>query len=74
VEQDEIVIGFLFKTNEKFTETIEKGMNYFYDPTSCLKEAVPKIVKTSYNIVTVKGTAASRVFYRLKAEAVRMGE
>ena len=26
--------------------------------------------KISYNIVTVKGTAASRVFCRLKAEAV----
>jgi hypothetical protein len=29
---------------------------------------------TSYNKVTVKGTAASRVFFHLKAEAVRMGE
>ena len=28
----------------------------------------------SYNIVTVKGAAASRVFFHLKAEAVRMGE
>jgi hypothetical protein len=31
-------------------------------------------VHTSYNKVTVKGTAASRVFFHLKAEAVRMGE
>lgn len=29
---------------------------------------------TSYNKVTVKGAAASRVFSHLKAEAVRMGE
>ena len=29
---------------------------------------------TSYNIVTVIGTAASRVYFHLKAEAVRMGE
>ncbi len=29
---------------------------------------------TSYNIVTVEGAAASRVFFHLKAEAVRMGE
>lgn len=29
---------------------------------------------TSYNKVTVKGAAASRVFFHLKAEAVRMGE
>ena len=28
----------------------------------------------SYNKVTVKGVAASRVFFHLKAEAVRMGE
>ena len=28
----------------------------------------------SYNKVTVKGAAASRVFFHLKAEAVRMGE
>jgi len=37
VEQGEIVIGFLFKTDEKLTETIEKGMSYFYNPTPCLK-------------------------------------
>lgn len=30
--------------------------------------------ETSYNIVTVIGTAASRVYFHLKAEAVRMGE
>lgn len=29
---------------------------------------------TSYNIVTVKGTVASRVFFHLVAEAVRMRE
>ena len=29
---------------------------------------------TSYNIVTVIGTAASRVYFHLKAEAVRMRE
>ena len=29
---------------------------------------------TSYNKVTVIGTAASRVYFHLKAEAVRMGE
>ena len=29
---------------------------------------------SSYNIVTVEGTVASRVFFHLKAEAVRMGE
>lgn len=29
---------------------------------------------SSYNIVTVEGAAASRVFFHLKAEAVRMGE
>jgi hypothetical protein len=29
---------------------------------------------SSYNKVTAKGTAASRVFFHLKAEAVRMGE
>ena len=28
----------------------------------------------SYNKVTVIGTAASRVYFHLKAEAVRMGE
>ena len=28
----------------------------------------------SYNIVKVLGTAASRVYFHLKAEAVRMGE
>ena len=28
----------------------------------------------SYNKVTVEGAAASRVFFHLKAEAVRMGE
>ena len=28
----------------------------------------------SYNKVTVQGAAASRVFFHLKAEAVRMGE
>jgi hypothetical protein len=27
---------------------------------------------SSYNKITVKGTAASRVFFHLKAEAVRM--
>ncbi len=32
------------------------------------------IVIASYNIVTVEGAAASRVFFHLKAEAVRMGE
>ena len=32
------------------------------------------ILHTSYNKVTVKGAAASRVFSHLKAEAVRMGE
>ena len=32
------------------------------------------ILLTSYNIVTVEGAAASRVFFHLKAEAVRMGE
>ena len=31
-------------------------------------------IYTSYNIVTVEGAAASRVFFHLKAEAVRMGE
>ena len=31
-------------------------------------------LRTSYNKVTVKGAAASRVFFHLKAEAVRMGE
>ena len=31
-------------------------------------------LKTSYNIVTVEGAVASRVFFHLKAEAVRMGE
>ena len=30
--------------------------------------------RASYNIVTVEGAAASRVFFHLKAEAVRMGE
>ena len=29
---------------------------------------------SSYNIVMVEGAAASRVFFHLKAEAVRMGE
>jgi len=37
VEQGEIVIGFLFETDEKLTETVEKGMSYFYAPTSRLK-------------------------------------
>ena len=32
------------------------------------------LVITSYNKVTVIGTAASRVYFHLKAEAVRMGE
>ena len=32
------------------------------------------IFLTSYNKVTVQGAAASRVFFHLKAEAVRMGE
>ena len=32
------------------------------------------MVINSYNIVTVIGTAASRVYFHLKAEAVRMGE
>lgn len=31
-------------------------------------------LNTSYNKVTVIGTAASRVYFHLKAEAVRMGE
>ncbi len=31
-------------------------------------------VLTSYNKVGVQGAAASRVFFHLKAEAVRMGE
>ena len=33
-----------------------------------------KSFNSSYNIVTVKGAAASHVFFHLKAEAVRMGE
>ena len=33
-----------------------------------------QIINASYNIVTVEGAAASRVFFHLKAEAVRMGE
>ena len=32
------------------------------------------VVTTSYNKDTVKGTAASRVFFRLRAEAARMRE
>ena len=32
------------------------------------------VINVSYNIVTVEGAAASRVFFHLKAEAVRMGE
>ena len=35
-----------------------------------LKETDNLTINSSYNIVTVKGTAASRVFCRLKAEAV----
>lgn len=31
-------------------------------------------ISPSYNKVTVKGAAASHVFFHLKAEAVRMGE
>ena len=31
-------------------------------------------IYASYNKVTVEGAAASRVFFHLKAEAVRMGE
>ena len=32
------------------------------------------LFNVSYNKVTVEGAAASRVFFHLKAEAVRMGE
>ena len=32
------------------------------------------IINVSYNIVTVEGAAASRVFSHLKAEAVRVGD
>ena len=32
------------------------------------------VFSSSYNKVTVKGAAASHVFFHLKAEAVRMGE
>ena len=38
---------------------------------SCRKKL---LYRASYNIVTVEGAAASRVFFHLKAEAVRMGE
>ena len=34
----------------------------------------PTLSSSSYNRFTVKGTAASRVFYRLVAQAVRMRE
>ncbi len=37
LEQGKIVKGFLFKTDEKLTEAIEKGMSYFYDPTPRLE-------------------------------------
>ena len=37
MEQGEIVVGFLFKTDEKLTETVEKGMDSFYEPTSRLE-------------------------------------
>ena len=33
-----------------------------------------RFIFSSYNIVTVEGAVASRVFFHLKAEAVRMGE
>ena len=39
-----------------------------------LCEQVHPVINDSYNIVTVEGAAASRVFFHLKAEAVRMGE
>ena len=42
-----------------------------------VEDSVPITVVSSvisYNIVTVIGTAASRVYFHLKAEAVRMGE
>ena len=39
-------------------------------------DMIPSVMRenTSYNKITVQGAAASRVFFHLKAEAVRMGE
>ena len=42
--------------------------------TAALKPTCQRCIFISYNIVTVEGAAASRVFFHLKAEAVRMGE
>ena len=58
-------------------------MNLYQEYQSKLRtpEEAVQVVKsgdwvdyTSYNIVTVIGTAASRVYFHLKAEAVRMRE
>ena len=45
------------------------GGNYWHELLDRIRD-----IRSSYNIFAVKGTAASRVFFHLKAEAVRMGE
>ncbi len=42
------------------------------DPAALLQ--IVQLYNASYNKVTVEDAAASRVFFHLKAEAVRMGE
>ena len=60
------------RTQEQLPNSLRKiGSNPFQ--TAVGKE-LSFHLDTSYNKVTVKGVAASRVFFHLKAEAVRMGE
>ena len=65
--------------NHKNTTLITKLYGFFeakithlYLKSGMINEC--KSFNSSYNIVTVKGAAASHVFFHLKAEAVRMGE
>ena len=50
----------------------KKVLSFITDILTLTDKIVSPKLHLSYNIVTVKGTAASRVFFHLKAEAVRM--
>ena len=68
--------GFPERVNLVFLNTGEAyGLEIFdnTEPIESQRERGGTMI-TSYNIVTVEGAAASRVFFHLKAEAVRMGE
>lgn len=66
----------LDQTLKRFNSTNVPDMPQFRKDLEGIRAATKMVsdAYTSYNIVTVIGTAASRVYFHLKAEAVRMRE